>query len=50
MTEARPTRGEAREYAFITDENGTHAEKVCEIPDSDQWFERVWKKFVEENR
>lgn len=50
VTDARPTRGEAREYAFITDENGTHAEKVCEIPESDQWFERVWKKFMEENR
>ena len=50
VTDANPNEGPTREYAFITDENGTIAEKVSPIPESDQWFERVWKKFMEENR
>lgn len=44
------TRGDHRKYAFITDENGTRAEEVAPVPEGDQWFERVWKKFEEERR
>jgi succinate dehydrogenase/fumarate reductase flavoprotein subunit len=50
VTDAHPSRDHLGEYAFVTDKNGTHAQKVCEIPEGDQWFERVWKKFMEENR
>ena len=41
------TEGTHSNYAFITDENGTHAEKVTAIPEGDQWFERVWKRYKE---
>lgn len=44
------TREDHRKYAFITDENGTRAEEVASVPEGDQWFERVWKKFKEERR
>lgn len=50
ITDADPRKGDTKEYAFVTDENGTVAEKVRPIPESDQWFERVWKKFMEENK
>ena len=37
-------------YAFVTDENGTKAVEVAPIPDGDQWFERVWKRYKETHR
>jgi len=37
-------------YAFITDKSGTRAEPVSSIPEGDQWFERVWKRYKEKNR
>lgn len=45
-----PTLGDHRRYAFVTDENGTRAEEVAAVPEGDQWFESVWKKFKEERR
>lgn len=44
------TQGDHSQYAFVTDEKGTHAEKVAPVPEGDQWFERVWKKFKEEHQ
>ena len=44
------THGDHRKYAFITDENGTRAEEVAPVPEGDQWFERVWKKYREDHR
>ena len=47
IEDAEVTMGDHRAYAFVTDENGTHAEEVDPIPEGDQWFERVWKRFKE---
>lgn len=50
VTDACPSQEKTGDYAFITDENGTIAQKVSPIPESDRWFERVWKRYMEENR
>ena len=41
------TEDDHKNYAFITNETGTHAHAVKSIPEGDQWFERVWKRYKE---
>ena len=37
-------------YSFVTDQTGTKAVPVSPIPEGDQWFERVWKRYKENHK
>ncbi len=49
VTDAEISCDDHRKYAFITDANGTSVKEVAGIPEGDQWFERVWKRFKEKH-
>ena len=49
VEDADITCGSHSGYAFETDVNGTRAVEVEPVPEGDQWFERVWKRFKEKN-
>ncbi|MGI6239136.1 MAG: FAD-binding protein [Christensenellales bacterium] len=47
LTDAAPEMGAHAGYGFVTTQTGTRAVPVEPVPEGDQWFERVWRRYVE---